>query len=245
MPCTWQGPTDARGREHGRGAWVFDDGTRDEGECVEGERHGRWVLAWADGSRREGEYVGGVKRGAWVQTESDGTRAEGEYVEGETTDWKKHGRWVTTRPDGTLLVQHWEKGTAVGDEVVWRTPPTHPPPPPPNSTHQQRPSGPIRQSGPRVRAEPQCVRSAFASRAEIDQTRNCGPGRNRSGWHWQTKPLSVRPACARASCKRSGPRTRARAGLQSVRPAREPSCIRCIRLTSACRAAFVRPARSS
>ena len=142
------------GERHGRWVEAMADGRRDEGEYVEGERHGRWVEAYPDGWRDEGGYVGGVKRGTWVETKPDGTRAEGEYVEGETGLYRKHGRWVTTRPDGTVWEQHWDKGTAVGDKVVRHLPPnpSAPPSPPSNGTHQQRPTGPILQSGPRARA---------------------------------------------------------------------------------------------
>ena len=149
------------GKQHGRWVEASSFGLREEGEYVEGKRHGRWVEAYPDGGRNEGGYVGGVKRGAWVETGPDGTRAEGEYVEGEMSAgppiyllgpirtsyrYKKHGRWVRTRPDGTVWEQHWDKDTAVGDQVVRHPPHTHPPPPP---TNQQRP---IRKSGPRVQS---------------------------------------------------------------------------------------------
>jgi hypothetical protein len=59
----YDGDLDGDGRPHGIGTWELEDGSRYEGECVQGWREGRGVLIKPDGTRLEGlfvkdEYVG-------------------------------------------------------------------------------------------------------------------------------------------------------------------------------------------
>ena len=138
----WHGPRNAAGREHGRGAEVFDNGRkREEGESVDGVRQGRWVETSASsGWRYEGAYVDGLKHGPWVETRPDGTRSEGLFLSSGQVNAdgrNKHGLWVTSRPDGTTWQQQWHEGKAVGGETVRASPPPPPPPPHPPA----RPTG--------------------------------------------------------------------------------------------------------
>ena len=81
---SWEGSKED-GKEQGRGAIVYEDGRRDEGEMVAGVRVGKWVETKGGnlrGERREGEYVNGKRQGQWIWTKPDGSRKAAEYDNG-------------------------------------------------------------------------------------------------------------------------------------------------------------------
>jgi hypothetical protein len=90
MPDKWQGPSDAMHRAHGRGVLLCEDGTRIEGQMVNGAMHGHGVITTLEGIRKEGEYV----------------------------DSQFHGRWIETRPDGARWEEHWQHGTKVSENLL-------------------------------------------------------------------------------------------------------------------------------
>jgi hypothetical protein len=109
----WHGPTDAAGREHGRGIDVYEDGWRFEGECVDGKRQGQWLITRPDGTREEGAFVDSRRQGRWVVTHAGGKREEGEIV-----DNFRQGLWIETLADGSRVEQEWRDNKRVGTAMV-------------------------------------------------------------------------------------------------------------------------------
>ena len=83
------------GKESGKGVYTWPDGGKYEGDFVDGQRTGKGVHTWPDGGKYEGDYVDGQKTGKGVHTWSNGARYEGDFVNGHAT-----GKGVFTWPDG-------------------------------------------------------------------------------------------------------------------------------------------------
>ena len=81
----------------GRGVWVYSDGSRYEGEWVRGVMiNGHGIKIYSDGSRYEGEWERDTATGQGVKTYANGTRYEGEFKDDEY-----HGQGIVTYPNGT------------------------------------------------------------------------------------------------------------------------------------------------
>ena len=57
----------------------YTDGSRYDGEVLNGKRHGRGTYVWPDGSRYSGDWRDGKKHGRGTYTWTDGTRHVGEF----------------------------------------------------------------------------------------------------------------------------------------------------------------------
>ena len=70
------------GRKHGFGEEVWhDDGTKYLGEHVEGNKHGRGQYIWADGSSYEGEFKNDVVEGYGTLRDKSGGVYTGQFVD--------------------------------------------------------------------------------------------------------------------------------------------------------------------
>lgn len=71
------------GDPHGRGVFLFPDGTRYIGEFQYGKQHGRGTLVFPGGGSLSGTWVNEKREGEFVWTLSNGTRSEVVYVADE------------------------------------------------------------------------------------------------------------------------------------------------------------------
>ena len=98
----YHGALDARGRPHGRGKLVDEDGGCYEGQWVHGERHGSGLRTWADGARYEGEWSHGAMRGTGSHISAGGRV-------------RRHGVWsgepALLHGEGTMVVELQEDGS--------------------------------------------------------------------------------------------------------------------------------------
>ena len=92
----YHGALDERGRPHGRGKLVEEDGGWYDGQWVAGERHGSGRRTWADGDRYEGEWSKGAMQGTGSHISAGGLV-------------RRHGVWAGDPPElqgeGTMMVE--------------------------------------------------------------------------------------------------------------------------------------------
>jgi antitoxin component YwqK of YwqJK toxin-antitoxin module len=62
---------------------IFEDGSVDEGDFVDGKFHGKGKITYADGRVDEGDYSNDKKNGQGKMTYPDGKVEEGEWKDGE------------------------------------------------------------------------------------------------------------------------------------------------------------------
>lgn len=71
------------GHVTGHGVFLFEDGTRYEGEIRDEKPNGRGVYAGADGSRYDGEWRDGQANGQGTATYANGIRYDGSWRDGK------------------------------------------------------------------------------------------------------------------------------------------------------------------
>ncbi|MEF3303676.1 MORN repeat-containing protein [Paenibacillus sp. GYB003] len=103
--------------KHGRGTYVWADGTTYEGTWVNDLEHGSGEKRYANGDSYSGEWREGTFHGNGVYVWADGTRYEGGWDGG-----LEHGSGSKTYPDGTRQSGIWSYG-----EFVRTTDQLHPP----------------------------------------------------------------------------------------------------------------------
>jgi hypothetical protein len=91
----YKGDKNADGIRHGKGVDTWANGSRYEGDWVQGKQHGKGVLTYCSGIRYEGDFVQDKRHGKGVLTYADGGRYEGDYVQN-----KQHGKGVYTFANG-------------------------------------------------------------------------------------------------------------------------------------------------
>ena len=79
------------GKPHGKGTYIWKNGTKYEGEFKNGKRHGQGNETYSDGVKYEGEWKDGVKHGQGTKTVPN----EGKYV----GEWKDGKTWNITEYD--------------------------------------------------------------------------------------------------------------------------------------------------
>ena len=72
------------GKPHGKGTYIWKNGTKYEGEWKDGERYGQGRFTFTDGSKYVGEFKDGKKHGQGTYTYPDGRKYEGEWKDGKT-----------------------------------------------------------------------------------------------------------------------------------------------------------------
>ncbi|MDF2715401.1 MAG: hypothetical protein K0R28_2326 [Paenibacillus sp.] len=93
---------------HGKGTYVWADGTKYEGVWYRDMEHGRGTKLFANGDRYNGQWREGCFHGKGTYTWADGTVYEGEWE-----NHAEHGRGRKTFPDGTVLNGFWSYGEFV------------------------------------------------------------------------------------------------------------------------------------
>ena len=95
-------------KAHGKGTFIYQDGSKYFGEFVNGKQNGQGTYTWADGDKYVGEYKDHKAHGQGTYTWADGRQYVGEYK-----DDKRHGQGTYTEIDGTVTKQIWENGKLV------------------------------------------------------------------------------------------------------------------------------------
>jgi hypothetical protein len=79
----YEGAMNGFGAPHGKGIRVDVDGSRYEGDWVDGKKEGKGVLVRDDGMRYEGEWVNDKPKGEGTLTDRNGTILfEGKWIDG-------------------------------------------------------------------------------------------------------------------------------------------------------------------
>ncbi len=94
----------------GSGTYLKEDGSRYEGDFLNGKFHGRGRLMAADQLTYDGEWFAGNKNGAGTLRRPDGST----YV-GEFRDDQFNGQGTLTESDGTIWSGYWINGRLNGD----------------------------------------------------------------------------------------------------------------------------------
>lgn len=99
---------------HGKGEFVWKDGTRYKGEFTMNEITGKGEYFWTDGSHYKGTVKNGMRNGSGVyenKVEGDG----GVSYEGEWKDGLRHGKGVLKYKNGAIYDGEWEEGQKKGN----------------------------------------------------------------------------------------------------------------------------------
>lgn len=93
----------------------FPDGTRYEGEFVDGLQHGSGRLTYPNKDYYEGEWRHGKPNGTGRYVSSDGYQYDGGWLD---NDYSGHGQ--ETYADGVVFKGHFEKGKKSGHGKLWK-----------------------------------------------------------------------------------------------------------------------------
>ena len=97
------------GKRHGRGTYFYPNGSRYVGDWRDGMKHGQGTFIWADGSRHVGEFRNDSSQGRGTRTWPNGNRYDGDWH-----DWKMHGRGTFTWADGSRHVGQFRNDSCQG-----------------------------------------------------------------------------------------------------------------------------------
>ena len=111
---SYEGERDGCGRYSGRGRAVFEDGSKYDGQFVDGKMHGDGRYVWASGVIFEGGFKHNDVRGQGAYTWPDGSK----YV-GEVCGGLRHGTGVFTGPGGFPVFEGgWQAGKRHGTGTI-------------------------------------------------------------------------------------------------------------------------------
>lgn len=96
---------------HGKGTYVWSDGTKYEGDWFRDMEYGKGEKRFANGDSYRGEWKEGCFHGQGMYRWADGTVHEGMW-----DNHLEHGRGRKTYPDGTVLNGFWSCGEFVHAE---------------------------------------------------------------------------------------------------------------------------------
>ena len=128
----FEGELDANGKPLGSGILTMPDGSKYDGEVMDGNPHGRgtltttqgtkfdctWIegaqgdycrIKYADGDEYDGSFVDGVKHGKGTLTSASGAKYEGNFVKN-----MQHGNGVYYFPNGDVYRGEWANGKPDG-----------------------------------------------------------------------------------------------------------------------------------
>ena len=103
-----------KGKHHGKGKFIWNNGDVYEGDWVHGKRIGKGKITWINGDVYEGDFANSAENGKGKLTLTDGTIYEGDFVND-----KYHGKGKLTDSYG-VYEGDWIKGKQQGKgKMTW------------------------------------------------------------------------------------------------------------------------------
>eukprot|EP00899_Mesostigma_viride_P002232 jgi/Mesvir1/12009/Mv00312-RA.1 len=103
------------GKPHGKGKYVWADGSQYDGEWKSGKKHGYGKYTWTSGATYEGDWVDNCMQGVGTHVGPDGSRYHGSWRQD-----KKHGLGTKTFGNGDIYEGLWNNGVSEGPgRYVW------------------------------------------------------------------------------------------------------------------------------
>eukprot|EP00927_Polykrikos_kofoidii_P086963 TRINITY_DN9897_c0_g2_i1.p1 TRINITY_DN9897_c0_g2~~TRINITY_DN9897_c0_g2_i1.p1 ORF type:complete len:539 (+),score=59.72 TRINITY_DN9897_c0_g2_i1:99-1715(+) len=104
------------GKRHGRGSWTLADGTIYRSQWCDDKRHGEGQETFPDGSRFVGTYVDGFRSGLGVMTWPEGSKYSGQFARG-----RANGEGHLLRTDGSVYKGHFSDDCMCGEGCMqWK-----------------------------------------------------------------------------------------------------------------------------
>ena len=99
---TYKGEIDKKGRKHGKGIYIWHDGSTYEGDFKNDARHGNGLFNWSNGESYKGDYLEDDRTGQGLYRWPDGSYYEGSFLRG-----KRHGLGTFHSVDGAIYEGQW------------------------------------------------------------------------------------------------------------------------------------------
>ncbi len=112
----WGFDIDSKGNRQGRGVYVWENGSKYEGEAKDDHWHGQGVKTYNDGSTHTGQYENDLPHGFGVYVSAEGWIYKGNFKEGMFD-----GQGEYTYPDGTRYVGQFLNDKFNGYGVMYYT----------------------------------------------------------------------------------------------------------------------------
>jgi len=131
---TYYGEVNAKGKAHGQGTYIWDEGDIYDGEWKNSKMHGQGTKTWPNGDQYVGEFKNSVYNGQGTMTWADGRKHVGEWKDGKKhgqgtytpasggtyvgqwKDDKRHGLGIETWADGTEYAEEWKNNERINQE---------------------------------------------------------------------------------------------------------------------------------
>jgi len=107
------------GKRHGRGGWLFHDGSSLQGDWRDDNLHGHGSYTFPDGRFVEGSYVGGALHGRVREF----TASAALFFDGYYENNLRHGSGKLFLPDGGVYEGEWVRGEFTSDNNRYVYPP--------------------------------------------------------------------------------------------------------------------------
>ncbi len=113
---------------NGQGTYVWEDGTKYEGESKKGKEHGQGKIVWANGDTYEGEWKNGEEHGQGKMVWVNGVTYEGEWKNGKMYGEGigciegncENGYGTVVWDDGNKYIGNFKDGSLHGEgELTW------------------------------------------------------------------------------------------------------------------------------
>lgn len=110
---TYKGEIDKKGKKHGKGIYIWLDGSTYEGDFRNDLRHGNGKFNWSNGESYKGDYLDDERTGFGIYYWPDGSYYEGSFLMG-----KRHGKGKYYSVDGTIYEGNWFDDLQHGEGIL-------------------------------------------------------------------------------------------------------------------------------
>jgi len=100
----YKGQIDKKGRKHGEGIIIWNDGSSYEGDFQKDLRHGTGFFTWKNGESYKGDYLNDIRTGSGIYRWTDGSFYEGSFLRG-----KRHGFGRFQTSNGIIYEGEWHE----------------------------------------------------------------------------------------------------------------------------------------
>ena len=100
----YKGQIDKKGRKHGEGIIIWNDGSSYEGDFQKDLRHGTGFFTWKNGESYKGDYLNDIRTGSGIYRWNDGSFYEGSFLRG-----KRHGFGRFQTSNGIIYEGEWHE----------------------------------------------------------------------------------------------------------------------------------------